>query len=64
MCGTRLTIVWNNPTPPQKSNPKVKRVETGKFTTVYLITKPAFTNRLAVVRKRVAGISTVNSASA
>jgi len=64
MCGTRLTIVWKNPTPPQKCSPKVKRVETGKFTTVYLVTKPAFTNRLAVVRKRMLGALSVNSASA
>ena len=64
MRGTRLIIVWKNPTPPPKCSPKVKRVETGKFTTVYLVTKPAFTNRLAVVRKRAAVFSLVNSASA
>lgn len=64
MPGTTLTIVWKNPAPPQKCSPKVKRVETGRFTTVYLVTKPAFINRLAVVRKRAPGVSSVNSASA
>jgi len=48
----KLAIVWNNPMFPKKDSPKVKRVETGSYTAVYLVTKPGFTNRLAVLSKR------------
>jgi hypothetical protein len=52
MQSTKLAIIWKNPKPPEKGTTHVKRIETGKFTNVYLVTKPAFTNRLAVVSKR------------
>jgi hypothetical protein len=64
MRNTKLLVVWNNPKPPQRCSPKVKRIETGKFTSVYSVTKPFFTSRLAVVSKRAAASPLVNSASA
>jgi len=54
MQSTRLEIIWTNPRPPEGSSPKVKRIEIGKFTTVYLVMKPPFTNRFAMVSKRAA----------
>ena len=60
---TRLTIVWANPKPPSKVRPKLKRVETGRYTAVYLISSPGFSNRLAV-RSTGAMWSGVTSATA